>query len=71
MSFQLTDDSSSLVWSTNTDHAEKLLSLSKEDFVSAINAALVSDGSILILSMTPSSLTIIQEATGWTMSLQV
>ena len=31
-----------IVWSTSSEHAEKLKCLNEEDFVSAVNAALVS-----------------------------
>ena len=36
------DHNSSLIWSTDPGHAEKLKSLNEEEFVCAVNTALVS-----------------------------
>lgn len=39
--FQLTSSMSSLVWATTKEHAQQLLGMSNEQFVDALNEALV------------------------------
>lgn len=40
--FQLSDEFSSLVWTTTPEHADTLMALSNESFVDALNSVLVS-----------------------------
>jgi ubiquinone biosynthesis monooxygenase Coq6 len=39
----LTDKTSSIVWTTNYDHAKQLLRMSPEEFIDAVNHAFVSN----------------------------